>query len=118
MCKSVVSCTLCWSVDSFLLFNGPPRGSTRSTQQGEITMQHVSRRQFLQAAGAGAAALAFATRATTADADKKPGFTLPKLPYDYNALEPHIDVETMKIHHDKHHQAYVDNLNKALAGQP
>ena len=43
-------------------------------------------------------------------------FTLPPLPYAYDALEPHIDTETMKIHHDKHHQAYVDNLNKAIAG--
>ena len=41
---------------------------------------------------------------------------LPPLPYDYAALEPHIDEETMRIHHDKHHQAYVDNANKALAG--
>lgn len=43
-------------------------------------------------------------------------FTLPPLPYAYEALEPHIDKLTMQIHHDKHHQAYVDNLNKALAG--
>src|SRR5215467_4393423 len=43
-------------------------------------------------------------------------FTLPPLPYAYNALEPHIDEKTMQIHHDKHHQAYVDNLNKAIAG--
>ncbi len=43
-------------------------------------------------------------------------FTLPPLPYAYNALEPHIDEQTMKIHHDKHQQAYVDNLNKAIAG--
>ena len=43
-------------------------------------------------------------------------FTLAPLPYAYDALEPHIDKETMTIHHDKHHQAYVDNLNKALAG--
>jgi superoxide dismutase, Fe-Mn family len=41
---------------------------------------------------------------------------VPPLPYDYNALEPHIDEETMRIHHDKHHQAYVDNANKALDG--
>ncbi|MCE3286998.1 MAG: superoxide dismutase [Gaiellaceae bacterium] len=43
-------------------------------------------------------------------------FTVPPLPYDYDALESTIDVETMKLHHDKHHQAYVDNANKALDG--
>jgi superoxide dismutase, Fe-Mn family len=43
-------------------------------------------------------------------------FSVPPLPYDYEALEPHIDAETMHIHHDKHHQAYVDNANKALDG--
>src|SRR5215213_614030 len=41
-------------------------------------------------------------------------FTLPPLPYDYAALEPHIDTQTMQIHHDKHHAAYVNNLNTAL----
>jgi Fe-Mn family superoxide dismutase len=45
-------------------------------------------------------------------------FTLAPLPYAYDALEPYIDKETMTIHHDKHHQAYVDNLNKAIAGTP
>ena len=45
-------------------------------------------------------------------------FTLAPLPYAYEALEPHIDTTTMHIHHDKHHQAYVDNLNKAVAGTP
>ena len=45
-------------------------------------------------------------------------FTLPALPYAFDALEPHIDATTMQIHHGKHHQAYVDNLNKAIAGTP
>jgi Fe-Mn family superoxide dismutase len=71
------------------------------------------RRSFLTTGiSAGAAVIvagaAFGRRALAAP------FELPKLPYDYAALEPHIDAETMKIHHDMHHQAYVTNLNKAL----
>lgn len=45
-------------------------------------------------------------------------FTLPNLPYDYSALEPHIDARTMEIHHTKHHQAYVNNLNAAIEKAP
>jgi len=44
-------------------------------------------------------------------------FTLPNLPYGFDALEPHIDTQTMQIHHGKHHAAYVNNLNKALEGK-
>jgi len=47
-----------------------------------------------------------------------PEFTLPPLPYAFDALEPHIDARTMEIHHGKHHQAYVTNLNAALADYP
>ena len=46
------------------------------------------------------------------------GFTLPDLPYDYAALEPHVDEQTMRIHHDKHHATYVTNLNAALEKHP
>jgi Fe-Mn family superoxide dismutase len=81
-------------------------------------MTSLTRRQLLQTAGAGAAALLLSPLRVFADADKKTAYELPKLPYDYDALEPHIDAETMKIHHDLHHKAYIDNLNKALDGHP
>ena len=45
-------------------------------------------------------------------------YTLPPLPYDFGALEPHIDAKTMEIHHDKHHAAYINNLNAALKDHP
>ena len=63
------------------------------------------------------AATATALLPTAARAQPAP-FTVPPLPYDYAALEPVISRETMTLHHDRHHQAYVDNLNKALADQP
>jgi superoxide dismutase, Fe-Mn family len=85
-----------------------------------------SRRNFLKKS----AALALGTIAATSVVNKTlaateflekenkvvdPGkYTLPALPYAYDALEPHIDKMTMEIHHDKHHKAYVDNMNKAL----
>ncbi len=71
----------------------------------------ITRRSLLELAALGAVATATASAAD-------PPYTLPKLPYAYDALEPYIDVQTMQIHHDKHHQAYVDNLNKAIGGDP
>jgi Fe-Mn family superoxide dismutase len=50
--------------------------------------------------------------------DKPVAFTVPPLPYSFDALEPYIDAKTMEIHHDKHHGAYVTNVNKALEGHP
>jgi len=75
----------------------------------------LTRRALLRSAVGGAAAL---TLPGFAAAEDKKGFALPKLPYAYDALEPVIDAETMTIHHTKHHQAYVDNLNKALGAAP
>jgi Fe-Mn family superoxide dismutase len=78
----------------------------------------LTRRELLRSATAAAAALALPAVPSAARAADPAGFTLPPLPYAYDALVPHIDEETMKIHHDRHHKAYVDNLNKALAGHP
>ncbi len=81
-------------------------------------MPPMTRRHFLRAAGASAAALTLAPLTVRAADDKAAGFTLPKLPYAYDALEPNISAEIMKLHHDAHHLAYVTNLNKALEGHP
>jgi Fe-Mn family superoxide dismutase len=65
-----------------------------------------------------AAVLSLVSALHAADPAPTGPFTLPELPYPYDALEPHVDTETMKIHHNKHHAAYVNNANKALAGHP
>src|SRR5215813_1001639 len=77
-------------------------------------MNLLNRREMLRAAGAGAAMLAMPALAPAQD--KKGPFELPKLPYAFDALEPHIDAKTMEIHHDRHHGAYVTNLNAAVMG--
>lgn len=65
-----------------------------------------------------AATLPAAIAQTTPAAAAPAPFTLPPLPYALDVLEPHLDARTMEIHHGKHHQAYVDNLNKAIASMP
>jgi len=80
----------------------------------------LGRRDFLKTTGFTVAALAGVGCAagTRTEGEQTMPFELPKLPYPFEALEPHLDATTMQIHHGKHHQAYVDNLNKALAEQP
>ena len=81
-------------------------------------MPHLSRRAFLRTTTLAASALVLSPLTVPAEEKKPAGFTLPKLPYAYDALEPSIDARTMEIHYTKHHKAYVDNLNKALAKYP
>lgn len=79
-----------------------------------------SRRGFFHRIALGTA-IANAALSTASRAQTPPPagpFTLPPLPYAFDALEPFIDARTMEIHHDKHHQAYVTNLNKAVAAHP
>jgi superoxide dismutase, Fe-Mn family len=88
----------------------------------------LNRRNFLIILGAatGTAALSNFNAPAIAQGSQKPSqadanslpFMLPPLPYAYNALEPHIDAETMKFHHDKHHAAYIKKLNEAVNKYP
>jgi Fe-Mn family superoxide dismutase len=84
----------------------------------------MTRRNAIKTTALAAAAIAATTNAIGQGAIISPNppvtgpFTLPPLPYAFDALEPHIDARTMEIHHDRHHKAYVDNLNKAVAAHP
>ncbi|RPI18578.1 MAG: superoxide dismutase [Acidobacteriales bacterium] len=83
----------------------------------------TTRRQILSTVAASAAAVAAGLLqpdrlSAQAGAPATGPFALPPLPYAFDALEPYIDAQTMQIHHDRHHAAYVDNLNKAVANYP
>jgi Fe-Mn family superoxide dismutase len=85
----------------------------------------MTRRQVVKTTALviGACAIGFTSRDVNAQSPPAPArapgpFTLPSLPYTFDALEPHIDARTMEIHHDKRHAAYVANLNKAVADFP
>jgi superoxide dismutase, Fe-Mn family len=78
----------------------------------------MTRRQAIKTTALAATAAAVAPATLAQPAAPTGPFTLPALPYGLDALEPHIDARTMEIHHGRHHKAYVDNLNKALADAP
>ncbi|CAM9905069.1 unnamed protein product, partial [Ectocarpus sp. 12 AP-2014] len=103
-------------------FVGTPVSTRASLKSSAVRMSvsdsmgSLSRGDALKAAAASAAAAGFVfSNSFPAFADGP--YTLPDLPYPYDALEPYIDAATMKFHHDKHHAAYVGNANKALAGK-
>lgn len=80
----------------------------------------MNRRNFLKKSGMATAGLVVASQLSPVESlaekiENETQFVLPKLPYDFKALEPHIDALTMEIHYSRHHKAYVDNLNKACA---
>jgi Fe-Mn family superoxide dismutase len=78
----------------------------------------MQRRDFIKQTSLAAAALTSSLSAATPSSQSNMSYTLPPLPYATNALEPHIDQMTMEIHHGKHHNAYITNLNAALAKEP
>ena len=82
-----------------------------------MTRRHALKTTALVATASAVAPAVLAQPAPAAAAPSGP-FTLPALPYAFDALEPHLDARTMEIHHDRHHKTYVDNLNKAMAEAP
>ena len=80
----------------------------------------MTRRESIKTSALFTAALAVLPGSLTLHAQPAPSgpFKVPPLPYEFDALEPYIDAKTMEIHHDKHHQAYVTNLNKAIGADP
>ncbi len=87
---------------------------------GHHSDENVNRRDFLKVAAIGTLASGIVAggvgSSSIAQAAEGSEYKLPALPYAFDALEPYIDAQTMEIHHGKHHQAYVNNLNKAIAG--
>jgi superoxide dismutase, Fe-Mn family len=84
----------------------------------ETNMNLLSRRDVLSVASASVALVATKRMATAQSQQAQAPFTLSPLPYGFGALEPHIDAMTMELHHDKHHAAYVTNLNAAAKESP
>ncbi len=92
-----------------------------TNQDPQQVSARLGRRRFLSQSSAVVATAAFASVGASrafAQAPTAGEFTLPALPYGYDALNPIIDTQTMTIHHTKHHQGYVNNLNKAVASEP
>src|SRR5579863_10627128 len=95
-----------------------PGSLTKPTAKNMMTRRQAIKTTALASAALATLPGAIAQTHSSPPANADGPFTLPPLPYAYDALEPYIDARTMQIHHDKHHAAYVANLNKAVAGFP